>query len=261
MAFNRFLAAAALAASIGSAAHADGWYIGGSIGLNNQSESDNSGRTGAFTTGNLGDGTTLDVADGTPYGWNTEFDDGEAYSVEAGLRYDTGWRSGIELSWTNADVDTHTGVTLGGGSIDGLDAASIAGSPDALGVTVGDVVADGRGDISSTSVFVNAYYDFNRGGAIEPYLGVGIGYSDVEVTYQPSGINVINDSESKFAYQAKAGATYALNPQWGIYAEYAYRATEDIELENQLFPGTLEIENQQHLVSVGVRYRFDSFGY
>lgn len=256
MTFGRSLLFASAAFMLAGTAHADGWYIGGSIGLNNQSDSDNSGSTGAFTTGNLGDGTTLDVASGTSYGWTTEFDSGMAYSLEAGLRYDTGWRSGIEITRTDADVDTHKNVALGGSPIGTLDAAAIAGSPTPLGVSIADVVADGRGDITNTGLFVNVYYDFNRGNAFEPYLGAGLGYADVEVTYNPSGIGVINGSESKFAYQAKAGATYAINPDLGVYAEYAYRATEDIELQNQLFPGSLEIENTQHILSIGARYRF-----
>ncbi|MEM5515717.1 outer membrane beta-barrel protein [Henriciella sp. AS95] len=257
--YNRKILALLLAfAPIGAAAHADGWYIGGSVGVNTQSDSDNSGQTGAFTTGNLGDGSTLDVADGTPYGWNTEFESGVSYALEAGLRYDSGWRSGIEIARTGADVDTHSGVTLGGGDIGSLDAASIAGSPTALGVSVADVVADGQGEITNTAIFVNAYYDFNRGGTIEPYLGVGIGYSDVDVTYKPSNIGVIDGSEGKFAYQARAGATYALSNNWGIFGEYTYRATEDVEFQNQLFPGTLEIENQSHIFAIGARYRFDS---
>ena len=260
MAYGRLLAAIAATAAFCGTAQADGWYIGGSVGQTSQSDSDNSGTTGAFTTGNLGDGSTLDVADGTDYGWNTEFDNGTAYSLEAGLRYDSGLRSGIEVTRSGADVDTHTGVMLGGGSIDGVDAAAVAGSPDPLGVTVADVVADGRGDITNTAIFVNAYYDFNRGGAFQPYVGAGLGYSDVEVKYNPSGIGIIDGSEGKFAYQAKAGASYAFNDSWGVYAEYAYRATEDIELDNQLFPGTLEIENTQHILSLGVRYSFGQVG-
>ena len=58
------------------------------------------------------------------------------------------------------------------------------------------------------------------------------------------------------AYQLKAGATYRLNDTFELYGEYAYRATEDIETNNDLFPGTLEIENQQNIFSVGARYRF-----
>ena len=250
--------AAAIAAGlvIVGAASAQEYYVGGSIGLSQQNDSDNSGSTGAFTTGNLGDGSTLDVAAGTPYGWSTEFDSGTAFAAEVGARYGNGFRSGIELTYSQADVDTHTGVTLGGGSIDAVDAAAIAGSPDPLGATVAAVVADGRGDISTTAIFVNGYYDFNQEGALQPYVGAGIGYADVSVTYQPSGISVIDDSEGKFAYQIKAGATWRLENQWELFGEYAYRATEDVEFDNQLFPGTLDIENTQNVFSIGARYKF-----
>ena len=162
----------------------------------------------------------------------------------------------MEVSYTKADVDTHTGVTLGGGSIDALDAASIAGSPTPLGASVAAIVADGRGDISSTSVFANVYYDFNSGSAWQPYVGAGLGVSDVNVTYNPSGVGVIDDGETKLAYQVKAGLTWMVNETWEVFGEYAYRATDDIELDNDLFPGTLNIENQHNLLSFGARYRF-----
>ena len=245
-----------VAALLAVPAMAQDWYAAGSVSYLNQSDSDNSGTTGAFTTGDLGDGTTLDVAAGTPYGWNTEFDNGTGFSAEVGARYGNGFRGAVELAYSSADVDTHTGVTLGGGSIDALDAASIAGSPTPLGATVADVVADGRGDISSTSVFANLYYDFNNGGTVQPYAGAGIGFSDVDVQYNPSGVGVVDDGETKFAYQLKAGLTWLASETWEVYGEYAYRATEDIEVNNDLFPGNLDIENQQNLFTVGVRYRF-----
>lgn len=255
----RLLVGSTLAAAgmlIASPANAEGWYVGGSVGINAQNDSDNSGTTDAFTTGNLGDGTTLDVADGTPYGWSTEFEQGLAVSGEIGRRYGNGLRVGVELAYSDADVDTHTDVTLGGGPIGTLDAASVAGSPDPLGVTVADVVADGQGDITSTALFVNGYYDFGAGGAFQPYIGAGLGFADVNVTYNPSGIGIIDDSETKLAYQLKAGATYLVSDTWEVFGEYAYRATEDIEVNNDLFPGTLDIENKQNIFAVGARYRF-----
>ncbi len=249
---------AALAAGVMMAgmAQAQDWYVGGSLGLVQQDDSSNSGSTGAFTTGNLGDGTTLDVAAGTDYGWNTEFDNGTSFGAEIGARYDSGLRSGVEIVYSQADVDTHTNVTLGGGAIGTLDAASIASSPDPLGVTVADVVADGRGEITQTAVFANAYYDFNRTSSFQPYIGAGIGFASVDVTYSPSGIGVIDDSETKFAYQLKAGATFMVNEQWELFGEYAYRATDDISTDNDLFPGTLDIENQQNVFQVGARFKF-----
>jgi|GEM_PF-179125 len=252
----KMTAALAAGAAIAGAASAQEYYVGGSIGFAQQNDSSNSGSTGAFTTGNLGDGSTLDVAAGTPYGWDTEFDSGVAFAGEFGASFGNGWRGGVEIVYSSADVDTHTGVTLGGGSIDAVDAAAIAGSPTPLGASVAAVVADGQGDITNTGVFLNGYYDFNSEGAFQPYVGAGVGFASVDVAYQPSGITVIDDSETKLAYQVKAGATWRLDNQWELFGEYAYRATEDVELDNQLFPGTLEIENTQNVFSIGARYRF-----
>ncbi|MFN7164566.1 MAG: P44/Msp2 family outer membrane protein, partial [Hyphomonas sp.] len=197
------------AASTGLAlpAAAQEWYVGGSLGYVLQKDSSNTGATGAFTTGN-GDpvipfGTA--IAAGTPYGWETEFDNGYALSGEFGARYANGFRSGVELVYSKADVDTHSGVNVAGTVIDGVDAAVLTGSPTQLGATVGQVVASPSDDqIETTSLFANLYYDFNRDDLISPYVGAGLGYSDVSVTYRPSGVGIIDDSEGKVAYQLKA---------------------------------------------------------
>jgi opacity protein-like surface antigen len=254
-----YVAAAVIAAIfLPGAAHAQQWYAGGSIGAVMQSDSDNSGRTGAFTTGNgsptVPNGTA--VAAGTNYGWTTEFDGGVGGSIEAGLRDDNGLRYGLELAYSQADVDRHSGVTLGGTALDGVDAAVLTGSATQLGVTVGQVVSDGRGDITNLGLFANAYYDFNREGALQPYLGAGVGVSQVEVDYSPSGIQIIDGDDTVFAWQLKAGATWRLSDTWEAYGEYVYRQSDDITFDNQLFPGTLDIENKQSLLLAGVRFRF-----
>jgi len=69
-----YISTAAILLLSATPAFAGETYIAGSVGIANQSSSDNTGETGAFTTGNLGDGSTLDVAAGTDYGWNTEFE-------------------------------------------------------------------------------------------------------------------------------------------------------------------------------------------
>lgn len=250
------IAAVAAFALTGLSAQAESWYVSGSIGFAQQNDSSNSGETGAFTTGNLGDGSTLDVAAGTAYGWDTEFDSGAVFAGEVGRDLGNGFRVAAELAFSNADVDTHTNVTLAGGSIDAVDAAALAGAPDPLGVSVGDLVADGQGEISQTAVFANVYYHFGADSSFKPYLGAGLGFADVDVEYSPSGVGIIDDGETKLAYQIKAGATFDLQNQWEVFGEYAYRATEDIEVNNSLFPGILEIENQQNVFAIGARYKF-----
>lgn len=250
--------AGVFAAGFALPAAAQEWYVSGSAGYVLQNDSSNTGTTGAFTTGN-GDPTLpfgTPIAAGTPYGWETEFDNGYALSGEFGGIYGNGFRSGVELVYSKADVETHSGVNVAGTVIDGIDAAVLTGSPTQLGATVGAVVADGQGDIKSTSVFANIYYDFNREGMIQPYVGAGLGYSDVSVNYSPSGVGIIDDSEGKLAWQIKGGASWALTDQIDLFGEAAYRATDDVELSNQLFPGTLNIENTQTVLSIGARYRF-----
>lgn len=234
------------------------WYVGGSVSYLMQSDSDNSGTTGDFTTGN---GSPVipfgaPIAAGTPYGWETEFDSGWAISGEVGLMYDSGLRSGIELTYSTADVDTHKNVNVAGTVIDGVDAAVLTGSSRQLGATVGQVVADGQGAISSTGIFLNIYYDFIGLGSLYPYLGAGVGLMSVDVEYNPSGVNIIDQSETKLGFQLKAGATWRCTETIDLYTEYAFRMSDDVEVDNSLFPGKLDIENKQHLVSVGLRYRF-----
>ncbi|MBM9512152.1 outer membrane beta-barrel protein [Desulfogranum marinum] len=234
------------------------WYVAGSVSYLMQSDSDNSGTTGDFTTGNgapvIPFGTP--IAAGTPYGWETEFDSGWALSGEGGLMYDSGLRSGIELTYSSADVDTHKNVNVAGTVIDGVDAAVLTGSSSQLGATVGQVVSDGQGKISSTGIFMNLYYDFIELGSFYPYVGAGIGVMAVDVEYEPSGVKIIDDDETKVGFQLKAGATYRCTDTIDIYGEYAFRMTDDVEVDNSLFPGKLDIENKQHLVSIGLRYRF-----
>ncbi len=256
--YSALALAGVFAASFALPATAQEWYVSGSAGYVLQNDSSNSGTTGAFTTGNgapaLPFGTA--IAAGTPYGWETEFDNGYAIAGEFGGFYENGFRSGLELVYSKADVDTHSGVNVAGTVIDGVDAAVLTGSPTQLGATVGAVVADGQGDLKSTSVFANIYYDFNRDGMIQPYVGAGLGYSDVSVDYSPSGVDIIDDSEGKLAYQIKGGASWAITDKIDLFGEAVYRATDDVELSNTLFPGTLNIENTQTVLSIGARYRF-----
>jgi len=234
------------------------WYVSGSFGNVSQEESENSGAfTSDFTTGDgspaVPNGTVLPA--GTSVGWMTEFDSGTVFSFEAGKRYGSALRSGIEVSWASADVDFHEGVTAGGTLIDGVDAAVLTGSATQLGATVGQIVADGQGEIETMSMMANAYYDFNRDGKFSPYLGAGIGFSMVDVTFNPSGVGIIDDDDTAFAYQVKAGATLSFSDRWEAFAEYSWREG-DAEVDASLIPASLDIENEQGLMSVGMRYKF-----
>ena len=250
--------ASIIGALLAAPGHAQGFYVSGTVGAAMQSDSDNTGATSAdFLTGNGGAlpaGTP--IASGTSVGWKTEFDNGMSYSAAVGYRYSPSFRGEVQLAMSKADVDTHKNVMLGGGSIDALDAGALTGSADTLGVTVADVVADGRGDTKTTAIFVNGYYDFANDSGFTPYVGAGIGYAKTDVTFKPSGVGIIDDDDNGLAYQVMAGATYSFNERWDVFGQYTYRSVEDGKYKVDLFPANLEVENKSNLIEVGIRYKF-----
>jgi len=258
MRFKMIVAASLVGALFAVPGYAEGLYVSGTVGASMQADSDNTGATSAdFQTGNGGAipaGTP--IASGTSVGWKTEFDNGTSYSAAIGYRYTPSLRAEVQLTNSKSDVDTHKSVTLGGGSIDGLDAAALTGSADTLGVTVADVVADGRGDIKTTAIFLNGYYDFTNESPFTPYVGAGLGYAKTDVTFKPSGVGIIDDNDSGLAYQVMAGLTYEFGERWDVFGQYTYRSVEDGKYNVDLFPAQLEVENKSNLIEVGVRYKF-----
>lgn len=253
------LASTTLALAMPGQATAQEQYVSGSAGFSFQSDSGNSGAlTRDFVTGEgvaVPAGTVL--PSGTDVSWNTEFDNGYFLSGAYGWRLNENFRVEGEIAYSSNDVDTHTGVTVGGGAIGAADAAVlITGSP-ALGATVATIVADGQGDIKTLSYAVNGFYDFPlTQDGITGYIGGGLGWSEVEVNYSPSGVGIVSDKESALLYQFMAGANYPLGEGTELYGGYRYRATEDVTVDSSLFPASLDIENQSSIIEFGVRYSF-----
>ncbi len=194
---------------------------------------------------------------GTSVGWSTEFDTGYAISGAFGAAMPSGWRGEVELTYTSTDVDTHKGVTAGGASIDAADAAVlITGSPP-LGATVADVVADGRGSLEATYLMANAYYDFGAGAwSLTPYLGGGLGFAFADVDFSPSGVSIVDDDDTVFAYQLIGGAAFAATEQMDIFGQARYRASEDLSTQVSLFPASLDVENESFTLEAGLRFSF-----
>lgn len=113
-----------------------------------------------------------------------------------------------------------------------------------LGVTVGELVADGQGQIETQSLFLNAFYDFENSTNFTPFLGGGIGYSNIDVEYKPSNIEIINDDDDVFSYQVSGGVSYAINDQFHIVGSVNYRGSDDPKLNSSLLPAELEVENE-----------------
>ncbi len=87
------------------------------------------------------------------------------------------------------------------------------------------------GSIETQSIFINAIQSFGDG-AVIPYVGVGLGYSQVEsdIAYNPTLSARINDDDNTFSYQFIAGLNVPFSDNFTGFAEYRYVDFGDVEL-------------------------------
>jgi opacity protein-like surface antigen len=232
---------------------AQDFYVSGMVGLNNQQDSSNSGQVrSGFTTPAVPGFTSMPVATGAPVSWNTDFSDGEAYSIAFGYNYKP-FRVELALQRAQNQVDVHTGFTLANMDISRADVA-ILGSGSS-GSSVEGFLAPG-GQMQSTSVMLNAYYDFEWDGDIDPYVGLGIGNAEEKVGFASLNGNVVDGKENDFAWQLIAGFQYRVDDAVSFFGQYRFFQANDPEFNTTLFPGSLSIEHQFQAIEFGLRFSF-----
>lgn len=103
----------------------------------------------------------------------------------------------------------------------------------------------------------NVYYDFQGPiYAIQPFLGVGIGYGWVSAKAKNTIIPqspTFSGSNSVFAYQATGGLTYNFSENYALNVGYRYIITTRAAQLGKYF--------QANLANLGVIYRFDGNRY
>lgn len=240
-------------------AQAQDFYVSGSFGQGYPSNVTNQGIfTSDFTTGQVtGVNPPLTLPAGAAVNWRTNLDNGEFWRLAAGM--ETGFlRYELEYTWSKFNVSTHHGVNAGGIDLSGIDAGVlITGNVGDLGVSVADLVATDGGDFDSSTWMLNAYYDFDTGTRFTPYIGLGLGMMNVELSYRPGDVEVIKDDDNVFAYQLIGGLNYEVNDSFSVFASYRYRDNRDANVRSNLLPASFDIEgSSSSIVDVGIRYSF-----
>jgi opacity protein-like surface antigen len=248
---SALLLAATTAFALPAAAQAQ-TYGGLSAGVSLPETSKNSG---TFNQTVPATPTFPEIATGTPLGWDTKFDTGYNVSGQIGHRFDGGFRVEGEFFFNRSGIRTHRGVTVGTTDIDAID-ASVLTRGAALGTTVGQIVDSGIGSQRNFGAFANAFYDFNSGGSFQPYVGGGVGVVRSKFDYRPSGVDVGQGSDTNFAWQLAAGATYRVNPGFELFGQYNYRDNGKTRLALDLLPADLNAKSRQSIFSVGFRIPF-----
>ena len=89
------------------------------------------------------------------------------------------------------------------------------------------------GDQTQVSIMLNSYFIPKPEWKISPYIGLGVGTTSISWNdvRSPAGSSVTDDSDTVFTYQLIAGASYKINPQFTLVADYRYFVPGDLEIE------------------------------
>ncbi|HET9230484.1 MAG TPA: outer membrane beta-barrel protein [Vitreimonas sp.] len=96
-------------------------------------------------------------------------------------------------------------------------------------------------EVEVWSLMANLFYDFNRGGRFQPYLGVGAGFAQLET---------LGEDEDSWGWQGLAGVGIELSDRATLDIGYRYFVLEDL----QLFGIDSDYEHQA--VTLGLRWEF-----
>lgn len=119
-------------------------------------------------------------------------------------------------------------------------------------------VPGSKGDTSSKSAFVNAVYDLNNDTNFTPYIGGGLGVTDVKIQ-DSATLGIDSDSDSHMSYQLMSGVMYEPESlpltQWVLGYRFVH-VPGDLDFTN-VAGGKVRVENyNSQTVETGVNLKF-----
>lgn len=118
-----------------------------------------------------------------------------------------------------------------------------------LGTTVSS-----SGKINKNDILLSAYWDVLPFSRFTPYIGGGVGYSNLSTpSFTAGDFRTSSRNKGLFGWQAKAGISYALAYNWDVYAEGTFSGTGNPHFESVNFSSYSDVG-----AKLGFRYRFAS---
>ena len=219
----------------------DGFYVGFGAGLLFPEDSDSRAQPSETYS--------------SPFDGTTTYDRGTAFSGLIGYRFAEEVRVEGELSYRSSDFDEIT--VREPGSLAVLLPPNLRQDPAALDALKGTHPADG--DLSSVSLMVDLYYDFDLGSRWKPYVGAGIGLSRISMTgYSSTGQQTTDDDDTVFAYRVGGGLGYkfggATDRPIIISLDFRHYATADPTFKGSVTGTPFDTEVGGYYVGVGFRF-------
>lgn len=145
--------------------------------------------------------------------------------IRFGYDYGNGWMTEVEVGYRQNGVDDVNGV-------------------------------DADGKTRNLDGMINVLYAFETGTMFRPYIGGGLGASNVRYdNINPIAGTRIDDEDVVFAYQGIAGAMIDIDPALAVFLEYRYLGTDEPDLDTDSGIN-VEGENNNHSALIGLRYKW-----
>ncbi|MBT5456051.1 MAG: OmpA family protein, partial [Rhodospirillaceae bacterium] len=156
---------------------------------------------------------------------DAELELGLATGLGIGYGYGNGFRGALEFDYHGNDVDN-----------------------------VGSTAASG--DFATLSLMVSGYYDFFRNKKFQPYVGLGVGFAQVDAdNVSPVSGSSIDDDDLAFAFHGSAGVSVALSERTKLTFTYRYFSVPDLGFTTAA-GASVDSDYTSHDILVGLRYSF-----
>jgi len=116
---------------------------------------------------------------------------------------------------------------------------------------------DASGSISSKSLMLNGYHDFDVNLPMTPYIGAGAGLTNISVNNASvPGFLGTNDKDQVLSWQFKAGLSKAISDNLDINVGYRYFDTQKLSLTSNLGTNFTTDGAAHHTIGIGLTRRF-----
>ncbi len=184
--------------------------------------------TGWYATIGLGASWPQDLSwDARNFPLSGNIQQGGGFSGEAGVGYDFGAiRTELTYGYSRSSVNRI--------SVDGFGSASSSGV------------------VNKNDVLASAYWDINTNSRWTPYIGGGIGYTNLSTPSinTPLG-RTGSDNQGLFGYQAKVGVSYAASRSTDVFLEGVYQGATSFDGSDVNYGST-----NNWGAKLGARFRF-----
>lgn len=203
------------------------WYVGGEFGAMITEDTD-----AGFTPG-----TTATTTGTASIGFEEGFDGGGFVGYDFGA-----FRLEAEVAYKSADVEEF--VTSG------------LTPPGVVGTSA--IFTGGDGEVNVLSGMVNAMLDFGNEDGLSGFIGGGAGIARVDFDNVTAFTNtgaILDDSDTRFAWQVIAGVRQALSRNVDIHLKYRFFNVDDLEMVG--FGGrVVNTDLRTHSLLGGITFNF-----